>query len=656
MRGYGLRKGFSVAKPSDAYLRFGCPRCMARLRARPSQAGTKQRCPQCQHQFVVPTAEQAARLARRPEEYRVFEGDYEAYYNAVVAGQTAAVGECSACHTRIYGPEDQIGQEAECPDCGTKVVLAARLESPRKTPSAIEAEAYALLDQFREPPESVPADSVNIPVHCPVCNTLLHGTPEEVGKHLLCPDCYTPVLIPPLDETAGKKPKVAHPVEDEYSLQQEPAPAPSPSEPAKPQAEAPRLIPVVCNLCQTRMHATEDRVGELVTCPDCGTPAVVPRPETLPKPSREGTAVGEYGMGAPVERLEYTPPVNLRLVRIEPGDTKALEEAQRTGIVHGRPAPPRWPFWTGVFTFLGYQGTWPWIVGLTLGLLFVLPVMLFGLALMGLPNMGAAVAVPWMAAMIFVATSTTLFLLWCIVACAPLLPVIQDTAEGADQIASWPEAVFTDWAFDFLYFVNAFVVSVLPGVVAYQFLSEADPRVGLAIPASVFFLFPVALLSMLDAGSPFVPVSGPVWGSVFSTCWAWAIFYLETGVILLAFLAFFGAVLYLLGPWGSLLIAPVAVAVMFVYCRLLGRVAWCCAREAEDEEDEGEEDDKSRPRKRPCARSSAPPRTQSLPAPPPADHNEPPRPQERPAQRPTPPESPPRRPSRSILDDDFDDG
>ena len=113
-------------KPGDRYLRFGCPRCMTRLRVRPSRAGTKQRCPRCQFVLVVPDAEQLSARGARPEAYPVFEGDYRAFVDSVRPSDTAAVADCPRCHTRTYTPEDQVGRDVACPDCGTMVVVSRR--------------------------------------------------------------------------------------------------------------------------------------------------------------------------------------------------------------------------------------------------------------------------------------------------------------------------------------------------------------------------------------------------------------------------------------------------------------------------------------------------------------------------------------------------
>ena len=599
---------------------------MTRLRARPSQAGSKRRCPKCQFQFVVPDAQQAAALAARPEEYPIFEGDHQAYYDSVVAADTAAVADCPLCHTRSYAPEDQVGREIACPDCGSKVVVSRRPEAPiKERPPASQEEVYALLDEFHEPPESLPAaDEVYIRVNCPLCDTLLHGTLDQVGESLLCPDCYTPVVVPPPKEPAEEKPTVAHSVDEEYALQKEV------DEPAaESRAKEQPLIPLVCKVCQTRMYASVDQVGELVTCPDCSTPVVVPRPQApVAKPRPDGTLIGEYGVGKTVERPEYKPRPDVRLARIEPGDTRAVEEAKTSGIVRVRPVPPQWPFLSGIFGFLWNPGTWPRLVGLMLGLLLVLPPGIFALSLMITPNLGLVSAIPWFGAMVMFAAGALACMAWGFVAFPIFLAVVRDTAEGNDEIESWPEPPYIDWVGEFFQVFNSVSVSVLCGVAAYQLLYSLGMRTALVLPLGVFFLFPVALLSMLEGDSALKALSLPVVGSLFSVWWAWGLFYLETAVLVGAFLLLAVGTLLLVGPWGLLLVGTLWVPILMLYFRLLGRVAWCCTQ-GSDRED-GKKPDDRRP---PPGKPPSPP-----PPPPQAKRQKPPLPK--------------KRPSSSILDDD----
>jgi len=264
-----------------------------------------------------------------------------------------------------------------------------------------------------------------------------------------------------------------------------------------------------------------------------------------------------------------------------------------------------------------------------LALPVVLAPVVFAISLMATPNWGLASAVPWVAAMVFFGVGGLFCAGWALVASAFLLPVIQDTAEGNDEIENWPEPPFLDWNADFFYIFNSLSVSVLCGVVVVQVLGFAGPLKWLAIPLSVFLLFPIALLSTLEADSPLKPLSLPVLGSLFSVGWAWALFYVEAAALTVAFLFLAGVVLGFVGPWGLLPVGALWLPVLMVYFRLLGRLAWCGARGSQEEGKEKERPQQEEEPPRPPA-AAAPPEAPAAPA-------------ERPHKR-----------APSILDDDWD--
>jgi DNA-directed RNA polymerase subunit M/transcription elongation factor TFIIS len=258
--------------------------------------------------LVVPDAGQIAASSVRPEEYTLRPAGEQA------ASRPGIVVECPVCRTRMDASEEQVGREVVCPDCGTAVLVRPPEAPVQGQRRAVQVEGYALLDESYQPAESrSTTHPIYIPVRCPLCDTLMHGTEDQVGQHLLCPDCYTPVVVPPPAEAPAKP---SHRVDDEYQLQQEiERPA------AAPRVEKKPLIPVVCRLCDARMYARPEQAGELICCPDCSTPVVVPQPEaTTPRADMAATAAGEYGVGEAAERPEHHAPVNLRVARIEPGE------------------------------------------------------------------------------------------------------------------------------------------------------------------------------------------------------------------------------------------------------------------------------------------------------------------------------------------------
>ncbi len=111
-----------------------------------------------------------------------------------------------------------------------------------------------------------------------------------------------------------------------------------------------------------------------------------------------------------------------------------------------------------------------------------------------------------------------------------------------------------------------------------------------AIAAAAFLLFPFLLLCELESGSAFTPASGLVLASLWRQSAAWLLFYAESGGLF----AVAGVLVILVGPRINLSIGVVMggmlfAAVAMIYFRLLGRLAWHCSIEPEDESEGDEE-------------------------------------------------------------------
>lgn len=187
---------------------------------------------------------------------------------------------------------------------------------------------------------------------------------------------------------------------------------------------------------------------------------------------------------------------------------------------------------------------------------------------------------------LMIAAATILGILWLASASASLLTVLQETAHGVDAIEDWPDAMFLDWMFQGFFLLTSTVASMMPGLAIAWALGYTSLAKGALLAASSFAFYPIILLSMLEADSPIMPWSPPILASLFRKWWAWAIFYLETAVLLVAI-----EVLDLLAARSGrlslvLIMVPVAVAGLFVYFRLLGRLALCCVYDSTPEETE----------------------------------------------------------------------
>jgi len=173
--------------------------------------------------------------------------------------------------------------------------------------------------------------------------------------------------------------------------------------------------------------------------------------------------------------------------------------------------------------------------------------------------------------------SAVLMLIWFIVLSATVLTVLNETAAGCDAIDNWPGAVFLDWMGDSLWLFVAFCMSATPGAAVVWLLAQLGIAVGFLMPLSMFFVFPIVLLSMLETNSIVGLVSLPVWRTLFAATSGWLRFYAATAA-LLATVGVLEKVASYLNPFvGVMAVAVIQAVDWLIYFRLLGRLAWYCA-------------------------------------------------------------------------------
>jgi hypothetical protein len=147
-----------------------------------------------------------------------------------------------------------------------------------------------------------------------------------------------------------------------------------------------------------------------------------------------------------------------------------------------------------------------------------------------------------------------------------------------------------DWFLESLYIVNAATLTAAGciGVVrAGAALGVPWEISGILAGALGLALFPTLCMSMMEAGSPMMPISVPVLRSWFAATWGWIIFLFQS-VFIWALLAGFQylVVTQIVGNTPIQALSSVRTlsatsllmlgltAAMLVYARLLGRLGW----------------------------------------------------------------------------------
>ena len=518
----------------DRFLLVICPSCKEPLYPPREQGGTKIACPSCGKQVPVPKPKpsEEPHPQAAPKEYDIHDPDY------VPRPVEYIKLACPTCRTLLYAEPEREGQLITCPDCYTKVQVRRSEQLASRRPEAAKIGGYQVLE---EGAKSKVGDDYFLFV-CPTCNARLHPSRKLVGKRVRCPDCKEVLVVPaPPDRKQEWRP----PAVEAYALEQEG------SEPKRLGPE--HYYSYSCPRCSARLRALRTSAGEKIDCPDCGVKIRVP--------------------AAPEMRVPEKPPGVARelVVSHEAVPTPAMREPVGPDAIENRiplAKPPRWTFFSGVFSF-------PWRGDaiarwgmLSLGLAATGMLATAGLSLMGEGMIGIFTMAFFGMAVLWLSIWSFSFAAHCMVA------VLEDTSAGADQMLSWPESDWREWMWRLLHVGYLVAVSISLGFGLSRLAGLWLPQPDWVWALAVFLLFPILLLSSVDADSPFVPLSRRVQRSLMRVGWAWLIVYALSGLMWSALIGVVWGLVQLHEFLAPVLGGPLLAAALLIYARLLGRLAW----------------------------------------------------------------------------------
>jgi hypothetical protein len=287
--------------------------------------------------------------------------------------------------------------------------------------------------------------------------------------------------------------------------------------------------------------------------------------EALAQPS----SYGEKSLSPPTDwHAEDEIEVEMPLPRPAVVDELHLESARNRGLVrtYNAPEAPRWTFFSGVFTY-PWRGVnltrWTAIAfGLSLaGSTGLMTLQLLGL-LDGALGVGAVAGV--------VAAMLTIGLVVAVLsfAASSCQAAIQDTADGHDEPQ---EASLPDWDHWVITFLGWLMLWGGAAAVGYPLSLLIGP---IAFLVSATLLFPVLILSAMESDSYLLPFSPPILRTLGYYLHGWLTFYLLTLAMFATWVAAFDFG-FARSPYLTVLLSgPVLAALMLIYARLLGRVAW----------------------------------------------------------------------------------
>lgn len=359
-----------------------------------------------------------------------------------------------------------------------------------------------------------------------------------------------------------------------------------------------------CSSCGVQLRAKAAMQGRLLPCPKCGATVTVPRFDSAR--SLDAAQWNENAEDTYAIRDSHSPPVELMNGGRDTDENAVAEEdsgGEKTpAILSARPQPPPWPLLQGVFSFWAQPAAW--IYWFTLSLLgtFLFSLLLGSLALMNIPSPAT-----WMGSVIFMSISFVLGMLFVVFNSINCLAILQESAAGNRVIEDWPGLMVFDLLGESLAFVNSVLIAVaVAWLITYPLAGQETVRAFCEF-LLIILLFPILLLSMLEAGSFLLPASAAVWQSLLRSWRTWLMFYAESFLLAFAFMAYlailaFCAARYVqdITPSTALLLVALGVGPgvfwEMVYFRLLGRLAWVCDEDsrrelaaAEEAEEKAEE-------------------------------------------------------------------
>ena len=451
---------------------------------------------------------------------------------------------CPTCHELLEFEAGEVPRREPCTFCEREVHIPSRAHLAEITPTVRQRTPNEIGDyQIARPEEpeapyrpaalTTPAERRVYPgfsttIACPTCGQPVGTRLEDRPKKVSCPHCGGDLFVPA--SPRGRPPDTA-------------ANAPSPPLAAPPETGVPG---------EAAPSSPPPRVAD--PPPDAPRPPPGAR-KTRPRPPRDETAASE-----PVRTAEPPPRVPRRSVF----DQMAVVRTESI------PTPPEWTFFSGVFAFpFQKHSLLRWIyqsIGFTAALLVAATIVVVS-AQYGAGRFGMVLAF-FVLPLIWIGIWSISF------AAATFLCITEGTAAGVQEIREWPEPNWREWVPQMVYLGWIASIPVVLASALAGFVPEDGPPRFLVATAIVCVLYPICLMSALEANSPFMFFSGPILRSLFYNALDWLGFFAVTilAMLPLALLA------SLIGNWSPYTLAaiggPLAATTLFIVARLFGRLAW----------------------------------------------------------------------------------
>lgn len=544
-------EGSGLSNAGQQLLEFQCPKCAKKLKANRQVAGKRVKCPQCGQVVKVPGADPQAAVG--DDDWLSLDIPAEAPQAAASAPKTSGPSTTSShskpattasqpaapaqkvtsskssspAHTSVQRttpqavPAQPVKSGAVSPQLSPGGADVRKTAAERTVPSAPPATPSAPRSTGHKSTESqtrgsAPRRSVfddDLPDLTAIGQTSANPASDDPG--LVSLDGFS-------DQPAEPNLKLDRPVEDLGGLDDLGSIAL-----VSPELDAQAQYRITCKNCDTPQYVTIAQKGQTIQCPDCFIRFVVPGPPLNWKPTK-AASVDNWGKGtdvrlAPIEATGAQQEVERNRQRV----TDILNKAQRE-LDDEIDEMVGTDFDTKGFIekSLGFLMDPTTVMQLVLyGCYFAL---VFGVAQFCTARVQAG---DKGFALILFGAIPTLTALVCLPMLSGGMALLESVANGRRRVAEWPSFNLFENLSDILLMGAALGIAMLIGLIAGGLIGRvvgSNWMILVCILGTTFLLFPVLLLSMLDNGSLFQPVSVQVFRSITGSAEAWGAYYLKT--------------------------------------------------------------------------------------------------------------------------------
>lgn len=444
---------------------------------------------------------------------------------------------CPICQAMLSVSPDRGGERIACDQCGGKIKV------PGQAVAASEDDDWLRLESDLQPaPTSVrqtPAPDLG-----DLDDFMLPDLGDIPNSPLLPP---RPAAPPPLSESDLEALSGFSDTEDQK---------PAPMKLVQPKVAVDDTFRVTCPNCDSLTYARPNQVGKRIRCPDCHAAIVVPPPpKAKPKyqPDIQAAATFDF-QDSGEENLPSRP--------TDPFRKSADELLKAAEAAHAETEEQEWelPNFQQWFSGLANVFRDP-VVGLHIFFLSLLAFLPTAFALqydssvmvMGLFAVGA----------IFGA-----------LVIANGFAILQSVANGENEVSEWPLFDPMAWLGQMVIAVASVGVAAGPIWAVTNYLFGGGLITVAMTMMSLYALYPVVLLSMLDEESILVPFSTDVTKSVMQTPDQWGAAYLASGILFFGMFLMFMIASVSSPLVGAAIAIVVTVAGTFAYFGILGRLAY----------------------------------------------------------------------------------